>query len=69
MFIGHGEEALETDKDFSRYGRVNYVLAERQRLLELVEHLRESIEETGDVAYSCETAGYFFRYTASSKTF
>jgi intron-binding protein aquarius len=24
--LGHGEEALETSKDFSRYGRVNYVL-------------------------------------------
>ena len=24
--LGHGEEALETEKDFSRYGRVNYVL-------------------------------------------
>ena len=30
--LGHGEEALETDKDFSRYGRVNYVLAKRMEL-------------------------------------
>ncbi|KAL3124777.1 hypothetical protein niasHT_001614 [Heterodera trifolii] len=61
--MGHGEEALETEKDFSRYGRVNFVLAERQRLLEQVELLREAVDETGDVSYSCETAGYFFRYT------
>nr|CAD2122801.1 unnamed protein product [Meloidogyne enterolobii] len=61
--MGHGEEALETDKDFSRYGRVNYVLAERKRLLERVEKLCESMEEVGDVSYSCETAGYFFRYS------
>ena len=33
MFVGHGEEALETEKDFSRYGRVNHVLRERLRLL------------------------------------
>ena len=31
--LGHGEEGLETEKDFSRYGRVNYVLKERLRLL------------------------------------
>ena len=31
--LGHGEEALETEKDFSRYGRVNYVLAKRMELL------------------------------------
>jgi len=31
--LGHGEEALETEKDFSRYGRVNYVLARRLHLL------------------------------------
>uniref|UniRef100_A0A914HES8 Intron-binding protein aquarius n=1 Tax=Globodera rostochiensis TaxID=31243 RepID=A0A914HES8_GLORO len=61
--MGHGEEALETEKDFSRYGRVNYVLTERQRLLEQVELLRTAVDETGDVSYSCETAGYFFRYT------
>lgn len=31
--MGHGEEGLETEKDFSRYGRVNHVLKERIRLL------------------------------------
>lgn len=33
---GHGEEALETEKDFSRYGRVNYVLQKRLDLLKEV---------------------------------
>lgn len=33
MLPGHGEEALETEKDFSRYGRVNYVLKTRLELL------------------------------------
>jgi intron-binding protein aquarius len=64
---GHGEEALETDKDFSRYGRVNYVLKERQRLLGQIETLRESLQELGDVSYSCETAGYFYRYTVHNQ--
>ncbi|KAG5894903.1 hypothetical protein JTB14_030608 [Gonioctena quinquepunctata] len=42
--LGHGEEALETEKDFSRYGRVNYVLAKRLDLLMEVEKLQRSID-------------------------
>uniref|UniRef100_A0A8D9DRA3 RNA helicase aquarius n=1 Tax=Cacopsylla melanoneura TaxID=428564 RepID=A0A8D9DRA3_9HEMI len=60
--LGHGEEALETEKDFSRYGRVNYVLAKRLDLLQEVERLQKSLDVTGDVAYTCETAGHFFLY-------
>lgn len=58
--LGHGEEALETEKDFSRYGRVNYVLAKRLDLLAQVQTLQESLEVGGDNAYTCETAGYFY---------
>lgn len=58
--LGHGEEALETEKDFSRYGRVNYVLAKRLDLLEQVQKLQESLDVPGDNAYTCETAGYFY---------
>uniref|UniRef100_A0A915PS17 Intron-binding protein aquarius n=1 Tax=Setaria digitata TaxID=48799 RepID=A0A915PS17_9BILA len=60
--LGHGEEALETEKDFSRYGRVNYVLQKRLDLLKEVEKLQEALDVTGDVSYTCETAGYFFLY-------
>ncbi|KAG0422808.1 hypothetical protein HPB47_001399 [Ixodes persulcatus] len=60
--LGHGEEALETEKDFSRYGRVNYVLGKRLQLLEEVSRLQESLGVTGDVSYTCETAGYFYLY-------
>jgi len=59
--MGHGEEELETEKDFSRYGRVNYVLAKRLDLLTQVQRLKESLQVDGDVAYTCETAGHFFR--------
>jgi intron-binding protein aquarius len=31
--LGHGEELLETEKDFSRRGRVNYMLMRRLELL------------------------------------
>lgn len=60
--MGHGEEALETEKDFSRYGRVNYVLAQRLELLEEVSRLQSSLGVTGDMSYTCETAGYFYMY-------
>ena len=43
--LGHGEEALETEKDFSRYGRVNYVLAKRLDLLMEVQRLQVSIHK------------------------
>lgn len=65
---GHGEEALETTKDFSRYGRVNYVLAQRLELLKEVERLQQSLGVVGDVSYTCETAGHFFLYQVLSVT-
>lgn len=65
--LGHGEEQLETDKDFSRYGRVNYVLAKRLELLDVVAKLAQSFGLETDVAYTCETAGYFFLYHVLSK--
>ncbi|XP_035218738.1 RNA helicase aquarius-like [Stegodyphus dumicola] len=60
--LGHGEESLETEKDFSRYGRVNFVLAKRLELLNEVKSLQESLNVPGDVSYTCETAGHFFMY-------
>lgn len=65
--LGHGEEALETEKDFSRYGRVNYVLAKRLDLLNQVQKLQESLNVLGDVSYTCETAGYFYLYQVVSR--
>ncbi|KAL5235350.1 hypothetical protein ACI65C_002760 [Semiaphis heraclei] len=58
--LGHGEEALETDKDFSRYGRVNYVLAKRLQLLNEVQRLQDLMDVKGDMSYTCETAMHFF---------
>jgi len=65
--LGHGEEALDTEKDFSRYGRVNYVLAKRIELLEVVSKLQKSLGVAGDVSYTCETARYFFLYQVQSR--
>lgn len=65
--LGHGEEALETEKDFSRYGRVNYVLAKRIDLLNRVGVLAQSLDVKSDVGYTCETASYFFLYHVLSR--
>ena len=65
--LGHGEEALETEKDFSRYGRVNYVLAKRMELLEEVSRLQKSLGVAGEMTYTCETARYFYLYQISSR--
>ena len=45
--LGHGEEMLETEKDFSRYGRVNYVLQQRLALLKEVNRLQKSLGVQG----------------------
>ncbi|XP_028036701.1 RNA helicase aquarius isoform X2 [Bombyx mandarina] len=60
--LGHGEEALQTDKDFSRYGRVNYVLAKRLELLELVSRLQRTLDAGSDAGATCELAHHFHVY-------
>ena len=49
-----------------RYGRVNFVLAQRLELLQEVSRLQQSLEASGDMSYKCETAGYFYIYQVCS---
>merc|ERR1719376_1416942 len=65
--LGHGEEELETQKDFSRYGRVNFILRERKKLLTEVGLLQGSLGIPGEVSYTCETACHFFLYQVLSR--
>lgn len=65
--LGHGEEELETEKDFSRYGRVNYVLSKRLYLLYEVSKLAKSLGVVADVGYTCETASYFYLHQILAK--
>ncbi len=60
--LGHGEEMLDTEKDFSRYGRVNYVLGKRLELLDEVDRLQRTLQESSfeTASYSCETAIHFY---------
>ncbi|EGD73730.1 aqr protein [Salpingoeca rosetta] len=59
--LGRGEELLETTKDFSRYGRVDFVLQHRLELLEEVQRLAASLQYPIDVASTCETCAHFHR--------
>ncbi|KAL7673149.1 hypothetical protein ACOME3_008020 [Neoechinorhynchus agilis] len=63
--LGHGERNLESD--FSRFGRVDYILERRLRLLEEVSQLARGLGVEGDVGYTCETAGYFFLHHIRSR--
>ncbi|XP_045537954.1 RNA helicase aquarius [Papilio machaon] len=60
--LGHGEEALHTDKDFSRYGRVNYVLAKRLELLQQAARLQRALRAGGEAGATCELAHHFYVY-------
>ena len=65
--LGHGEELLETEKDFSRNGRVNHMLKRRLELLVRVETLAKTLEVDADVGYTCETAQYFYLSSVLAK--
>ncbi|KAI0983748.1 hypothetical protein GJ496_004054 [Pomphorhynchus laevis] len=65
--LGHGEQALSTELDFSRYGRVNYILEHRIKLLSMVDKLAKCLHIAGDVGYTCETANHFFLQHVVSK--
>lgn len=57
--LGHGEEELDTDSNYSKYGRVESFLDNRNNYLSEVMRLAASINAQGAHGNSCETAGYF----------
>ncbi|KIX06734.1 uncharacterized protein Z518_04710 [Rhinocladiella mackenziei CBS 650.93] len=57
--LGHGEEELETETSYSKYGRVESFLENRQTYLSEVNRLAASIGAEGAHGSSCETADYF----------
>ncbi|KAI9315690.1 P-loop containing nucleoside triphosphate hydrolase protein [Dichotomocladium elegans] len=60
--LGHGEEELNTELSFSKYGRVSSFLERRLELLSEVTRLAQSLGIQGDHGATCETASYFYRY-------
>ena len=57
--LGHGEEDLDTEANFSKHGRVESFLENRDRYLQEVTRLAASIGAPGAHGNSAETAGYF----------
>lgn len=57
--LGHGEEELDTEVSYSKYGRVESFLENRQAYLAEVNRLAASINAEGAHGSSCETADYF----------
>lgn len=57
--LGHGEEELETDASFSKYGRVESFMERGAVYLAEVARLADSINAPGAHGNSCETADYF----------
>ncbi|KAK4138179.1 P-loop containing nucleoside triphosphate hydrolase protein [Trichocladium antarcticum] len=57
--LGRGEEELETEGSFSKAGRVESFLENRQRFLYEVNRLAASMGAPGAHGNSAETAGYF----------
>jgi intron-binding protein aquarius len=67
--MGRGSEELGLEIDYSKWGRVNHMLARRMELLKEVERLAKSLglAEAHDVAYSCDTARHFFLLHVQSR--
>ncbi|OAA44860.1 DEAD helicases superfamily protein (Aquarius) [Metarhizium rileyi] len=57
--LGHGEEELDTNGSFSKHGRVESFLDNRQGFLQEVRKLASSLGAPGAHDNSAETAGYF----------
>lgn len=57
--LGHGEEELDTEGNFSKHGRVESFLENRDRYLHEVTRLAASMGAPGAHGNSAETAGYF----------
>ncbi|KAJ9131170.1 Pre-mRNA-splicing factor [Pleurostoma richardsiae] len=57
--LGHGEGELDTEASFSKHGRVESFLENRDKYLQEVNRLATSIGAPGAHGNSAETAGYF----------
>lgn len=57
--LGHGEEELDTQSNFSKHGRVESFLENRDRYLQEVTRLAANLGAPGAHGDSAETAGYF----------
>lgn len=62
-----GEKELGTEENFSRLGRVNYMLERRLLLLEEVQKLNDSLGITVYPEFTCENAENLYNYHIESR--
>ena len=62
-----GEKELETSQNFSKFGRVNYMLERRILLLEEVQKLSDSLQVNIYPEFTCETAQILYKYHIESR--
>jgi intron-binding protein aquarius len=60
--LGRGEMDIQSESDWSKFGRVNFMLQRRLEHLATVEKLAKSLEISDEVSYTCETAERFFLF-------
>lgn len=60
--MGHGEEDLNTDQDFSRQGRIKHVLKRRLELLVQADRLARSMGLSQGEGLTCQSSEYFYSY-------
>lgn len=60
--MGHGEEDLDTNQDFSRQGRIKCVSRKRLELLVQANRLASSMGLSQGDGLSCQSAEYFYSY-------
>lgn len=65
--LGHGEEELQSNKDFSKQGRIKHVLRRRLELLIQVGKLARSLGLDPGQGFTCESAEYFNFYHIISR--
>lgn len=58
--LGLGEKDLDTGKNFSKQGRINYLLERRLTLLSEVKLMANSMKNEDSNEFTCETAQIFF---------
>ena len=66
--LGHDADKLDTEEDFSKWGRVQFMLGKRLELLAEVGRLAASLQiGNADVNYSCETAQHFYLFNVLAR--
>ncbi|CAD7962982.1 unnamed protein product [Amoebophrya sp. A25] len=59
--LGRGIDELDSERDFSKHGRIDFMLKRRLELLQLVAKLARCLGvPEQDAAYTCESAKFFF---------